>query len=122
MRLPCWHNAAIACVILVLSGVTAHMPCQESPLPQAGVLVVMVQDENGKAIEGARIGIENQDREEVVAIAKSNGQIKGEVMVDLGPFILHVTAEHFLGHDVYGVVVAEAKTTEIKVILKKAMP
>jgi hypothetical protein len=114
-------SALFFCAAILVPSLRAHAQYIPDVEPyHFGVLVVTVQDEQGHAIQGARIGIINRDGEEMTAISKADGRVKGEACVEVAPFSIRVVADQFIETEVYGVYVSEGKDRAITVTLKKA--
>jgi hypothetical protein len=108
--------------VLALGPVSACKENTASPplIPKGfGVIVVFVQDESGKPVQGATVQIINRDFERAELRTDSEGRTKGAGEIRRGPFAIRVTAPGYAEREAWGVHLREGQTVPLAIKLKK---
>lgn len=93
----------------------------QTTLPKGyGVLNVLVEDEDGKPIEGAEIRIANKKNETFITKSRKDGSSKGAGLVSENPFMLTVMLTGYEVQQQQGITLSEVEPVLIAVKLKRS--
>ena len=109
MKLRLISVAFIATLVVLCACCKKKNEPQATVLQGYGVLTVLVQDEGGKALEGAEVTIANSSDQRHSTKTRADGRIKGAGKVLESPFSIAVTMAGYETQEKDGVTLSESQ-------------